>query len=360
MKPKTPKAVERFSLVGVSAWARQMREDMQLMSAHAATVLIIGPSGTGKELIARGIHEKSLRSSRPFVPVDCAAASGTLFTSQMFGHEKGAFTGASSPSLGAFRAADGGTIFLDELGELEPELQAKLLRTLQERVVSPVGGTQQIPVDVRVIAATNRDLLDEVRAGRFREDLYYRLSSVVLATTPLCTRREDLGPLCDFLLSRLEIRHGIRRKALSSDVWGLLCAYAWPGNARELENVLERATLFCRGERIEPCHLPPALRNEAVTRTSAESILTATSSTLDDRPPYGPATSWDLPNDASRNWPTLDAWTKILVERTLQHTRFNLTDAGRMLGIDRNALRRLSVRLGIDLSASRPGRRLPR
>lgn len=362
MRPSHPKATERFVLVGVSPWAEQIRAEIELMAAHNATVLISGPSGTGKELIARGIHDRSQRACKPFVPVDCAAASGTLFASQMFGHEKGAFTGASNPSLGAFRAADGGTIFLDELGELELELQAKLLRTLQERVVNPVGGTQQIPIDVRVIAATNRDLKEEVRAGRFREDLYFRLSTVLLLTTPLRTRREDLAPLCDFLQSRLEIRHGIPRKRICQQAWQLLWEYDWPGNARELENALERATLYCRGDSIWPEHLPPTILTELpcdVTCSGPREHTDASHIVIDsDTASFSQAQK--MLDGSADHWPTLDEWTRFLLEKTLRRTCFNLTDTGRLLGLDRNAIRRLALRLGIDLSASRPGRRLPR
>ncbi len=363
-KTRLAELAKRHVLVGVSPWACQMREDIGVVAEHSATVLIMGPSGTGKELIARSIHEQSRRADRPFVPVDCAAASGSLFVSQMFGHERGAFTGASNPSLGAFRAADGGTLFLDELGELELELQAKLLRTLQERIVSPVGGTQQIPVDVRVIAATNRDLQEEVRAGRFREDLYFRLNAVTLMSTPLASRCDDLEPLADFLLSRLEVRHGIPRKRLTQETWEALLAYSWPGNTRELENVLERATLFCREAIIERRHLPAAFQSQ-IEPTGPLKLLPLAKSARPSKPPashevprphFLETNRAPVPAAPDDAWPTLDEWTRKHVAATLLKTGFNQTDASRLLGIERNALRRLAQRLGIDLSTSRAGR----
>ena len=186
-------AIDR--IVGVSAWSDQVRRSIELVAAHQSSVLIMGPSGTGKELIARAVHGCSTRSKKPFVPVDCAVTTGTLFASHMFGHVKGSFTGATSSTLGCFRAASGGTIFLDEIGEMELELQAKLLRVLQQRVVVPVGCHEETSVDVRVLAATNRDLGVEVNEGRFREDLFYRLNVVAIRTIPLRERPEDVAIL---------------------------------------------------------------------------------------------------------------------------------------------------------------------
>ena len=192
------------------------------------------------------------RSAKPFIPVDCAVTTGTLFASHMFGHVKGSFTGATSSTLGCFRAADGGTIFLDEIGEMELELQAKLLRVLQQRTVVPVGSHEEIPVNVRVVAATNRDLGREVSEGRFREDLFYRLNVVTIRTLPLKDRPEDIPVLAARYLAQLAARHGLPLCTLSAPAIEVLQRYAWPGNVRELENVLERAVMFSSSEEIEP------------------------------------------------------------------------------------------------------------
>jgi len=252
-------AIQR--IVGVSAWAEQVRKSIELVSAHQSSVLVIGPSGTGKELIARAIHACSRRAARPFIPVDCAVTTGTLFASHMFGHMKGSFTGATSATLGCFRAADSGTIFLDEIGEMELELQAKLLRVLQQRVVVPVGSHQEIPVDVRVLAATNRDLAKEVEAGRFREDLYYRLNVVTIRTLPLRERPEDIPVLAERYLAELAARHGMPLCTLAPAAIEVLQGYAWPGNVRELENVLERGVMFSSGDEIDPDALSGLMGN---------------------------------------------------------------------------------------------------
>ena len=218
--------------------------------------MITGASGTGKELIARAIHNISPRSPRRFIPVDCASITGPLFASHMFGHFKGAFTGATYNAVGCFRAAEGGTIFLDEIGELDLELQAKLLRVLQERVVTPVGSHDGMPVDVRVIVATNRDLQQDVAAGRFREDLYYRLNVVSIQTRPLRERVEDIEVLAEHFLRRFAVENGMPLKQLSERRKRQLRAYSWPGNVRELENAIERAILFSPGERSRPRSCP--------------------------------------------------------------------------------------------------------
>jgi DNA-binding NtrC family response regulator len=250
-------------IAGISAWTQEVLRSIELVAVHQSSVLIIGPSGTGKELIARAIHACSRRATRPFIPVDCAVTTGTLFASHMFGHVKGSFTGATAATLGCFRAADTGTIFLDEIGEMELELQAKLLRVLQQRVVVPVGSHQEIPVDVRVLAATNRDLATEVEAGRFREDLFYRLNVVTIRTLGLRQRPEDIPVLAERYLAELAARHGMPMCALSPPAIELLQAYAWPGNVRELENVLERAVMFSSGDEIDPDALSGLMGNRS-------------------------------------------------------------------------------------------------
>ncbi len=236
--------------VGVSPWARLLRENILRAAAFPSSVLITGPSGTGKELIARAVHEHSARREGPFVPVDCTSLTGELFASHLFGHVKGAFTGAEHPRLGCFRAAEGGTIFLDEIGELSLELQSKLLRTLQERIVVPVGSDQPTGVDVRIIAATNRDLPKEVETGRFRLDLYYRLNVVAFESVALAERLEDIEPLAEHILERLMREQGFPRKRLSAEAVMALRQRPWLGNVRELQNVLERAAVFATGEEI--------------------------------------------------------------------------------------------------------------
>ena len=282
MTDNTRAAAALQRIGGVSAWAEQVRRSIELVAAHQSSVLIMGPSGTGKELIARAIHGCSARSAKPFIPVDCAVTTGTLFASHMFGHVKGSFTGATSATLGCFRAADSGTIFLDEIGEMELELQAKLLRVLQQRVVVPVGSHQEIPVDVRVLAATNRDLAREVDAGRFREDLFYRLNVVAIRTIGLRDRPEDVPALAERYLAELAARHGMPMCTLSPASIKVLQDYAWPGNVRELENVLERAVMFSSGDEIDPdsltglmgIDLPPA-EEAAAPPTSLAAMASA-------------------------------------------------------------------------------------
>jgi transcriptional regulator with PAS, ATPase and Fis domain len=231
------------TLVGVSDWIKALRAEILRIAPHPSSVLISGPSGTGKELAARAIHFHSPRAMQPFIAVDCAAINGPLFTSHVFGHVKGAFTGADHAAIGCFRAADRGTIFLDEIGELELEFQAKLLRVLQQRTVTPVGGHTGVAVDVRILAATNCDLKAMVQAGRFREDLYYRLNVLSLKTIPLKDRTEDIGVLAEHVLARLALRYGMPVKRLSPHWLDCMRRHDWPGNVRELENFLERIAL---------------------------------------------------------------------------------------------------------------------
>jgi two-component system response regulator AtoC len=223
---------------------------VQKVAPTDATVLLMGESGTGKEVLARTLHRESKRSSGPFVPVNCAAISDTLLESEMFGHEKGAFTGAVSTRRGRFELADGGTLFLDEVSELRPELQAKLLRVIQERRFERVGGTRTIEVDVRIVAATNCDLAAEMQGGRFREDLYHRLAVFPLRIPPLRERLGDIIPLAESLLARISRQLGRASLSLDDGARARLVAYAWPGNVRELGNVLERAAILCEGSTI--------------------------------------------------------------------------------------------------------------
>jgi DNA-binding NtrC family response regulator len=361
-------AIERIA--GVSAWAEQVRRSIELVAVHQSSVLIIGPSGTGKELIARAIHACSRRATRPFIPVDCAVTTGTLFASHMFGHVKGSFTGATAATLGCFRAADSGTIFLDEIGEMELELQAKLLRVLQQRTVVPVGAHTEIPVDVRVLAATNRDLSTEVEAGRFREDLFYRLNVVVIRTVALRERPDDIPVLASRYLVELAARHGMPSCSLSQHAVEVLQSYAWPGNVRELENVLERAVMFSSGDEIDPDALnglmgsntPPLPRGvsaEASETSSAAMAEAAARGIVSTTPLPGvfrvePQVAADAPpvvsmaDSEAGSWPSLADVERMHLERTLAAAMHNKSFAAKMLGIDRSSLRRKLQRYGLD------------
>jgi DNA-binding NtrC family response regulator len=234
---------------------RRVFEMIQKVAETDLTVLIRGASGTGKELVAQALHQHSPRKSQPFVAVNCAAISRELVESELFGHEKGAFTGADARRAGRFEAADGGTVFLDEIGDMAPETQAKVLRVLQERSLERVGGTQPIEVDVRVVAATHRDLETEVKEGRFREDLYYRLKVVDLDLPPLRERTEDLPSLAQRFLEQVAERLGREKKMLSDEALARLIRHPWPGNVRELRNVIEQAAVLTSGESIEEADL---------------------------------------------------------------------------------------------------------
>jgi DNA-binding NtrC family response regulator len=240
------------SLVGQGAAMRRVFDQVLRVAETDLTVLVRGESGTGKELVAQALHQQSARARRPFVAVNCAAIQRELVESELFGHEKGAFTGASARRVGRFEAADGGTLFLDELGDMALETQAKVLRALQERTIERVGGGRPIPVDVRVVAATHRDLEAEVARGRFREDLFYRLRVVELALPPLRERLEDLPALCDALLDGVARRLGRPRRTLSEGALARLAEHPFPGNVRELKNILERAAVLSPGAALEP------------------------------------------------------------------------------------------------------------
>ncbi len=324
------------SLVGGSAWIRRIQSEIRSVAPFSSSILVSGPSGTGKELIARAIHAESPRSEKPFIPVNCAAISGTLFESHMFGHLKGAFTGSNYSALGCFRAADGGTIFLDEIGELEPSMQAKLLRVLQEGMVMPVGSHEEQSVDVRVVAATNRDLPVEVTAGRFREDLYYRLAVVSLRTLSLAERRDDIPLLTDFLLSAQSVKNGLPFKPVSASALHKLLQHSWPGNVRELQNVLERAVVMSRAEVIGPDDIllegGVAPRVESLPRTSEE--------VANERPV----------SVSEEPWPTLDEMERQHLLATLQRTGNNQSAAAKLLGMDRGVLRRRIKKFGLDVS----------
>src|SRR6202042_1089366 len=235
-------------IVGSSEPLRRVLSQVSKVAPTDSTVLILGETGTGKELIAAAIHKRSSRSSRPFIRVNCAAIPPSLIASELFGHEKGAFTGAIQRRLGRFESADGGTIFLDEIGELSPETQVALLRVLQEREFERVGSNQPISIDVRVLAATNRDLEAAVSTGQFRQDLFYRINVFPIRIPSLRERKDDIPLLAEYLVERYARRAGKRISHIKKKTLDLFQAYDWPGNIRELQNVIERAVILCDGE----------------------------------------------------------------------------------------------------------------
>ena len=283
------------------------------VAPNESTVLIQGESGTGKEVLARYIHNLSNRADGPFLSINCGALPENLLESELFGHVKGSFTGAVRDKQGLFAAARGGTFFLDEVGEMPPSLQIKLLRVLQEREVIPVGATETIPVDVRIIAATNRDLEEEVRRGHFRSDLFYRLNVIALELPSLRDRRDDLVLLIDFCLQELATDRDNTPKALSADALDAVMVYDWPGNVRELQNALEHAVVLSKGTLIEPASLP-----ERITRRRREPLVAERSS----------------PN------PSLEVIERAYIMWVLQAEGGNKTRAAEILGIDPSTLYR--------------------
>ena len=267
---------ERFDfgdIIGRSPSMRELFETLSLVAPSDATILIQGESGTGKELVANAIHHNSPRKDHPFVKVNCAALPETLLENELFGHEKGAFTGASGPKKGRFQLADRGTLFLDEIAEMAPATQAKILRVLQEREFEPVGGTRTVQVDTRIISATNRNLEDEIAAGRFREDLYYRINVVMIKVPPLRNRSADIPLLANYFLGQYAEKNHRRLKGFHSGAMDLLLRHAWPGNVRELENVIERAVIMARGDMVGPEHFPTTLQDPDAGESPREPVL---------------------------------------------------------------------------------------
>jgi two-component system NtrC family response regulator len=260
-------------MVGEAPELQAVYEVVKQAAVTKATVLVLGESGTGKELIAQALHELSPRKDKPFIKVACAALSETLLESELFGHERGSFTGAVGRKEGRFELADGGTLFLDEIGEISPTVQVKLLRALQTREFERVGGTQSIKVDVRVVAATNRDLAAEVKAGRFREDLYYRLNVVAVTLPPLRRRRGDIPALAAHFLSQYGTAYGKDIKRLTAGTLNALIAHDWPGNVRELENAIERAVVLCKTSEVTADDLPATLRGPRPAQRDAAGLI---------------------------------------------------------------------------------------
>ncbi len=253
---------ERFQFKNIIGEAPELQSVFEVIKQAAptrATVLVLGESGTGKELVAQALHEESPRKDKPFIKVNCAALSETLLESELFGHEKGSFTGAAGRKEGRFELADGGTLFLDEIGEISPSIQIKLLRVLQQREFERVGGTQTLKIDVRLVAATNRDLAAEVKAGKFREDLYYRLNVVAVTLPALRQRKGDIPALVSHFITKYAEAYGKTVKGLAPGALNLLLSHSWPGNVRELENAIERGVVLTKGAELTVDDFPPAL-----------------------------------------------------------------------------------------------------
>jgi two-component system response regulator HydG len=310
-------------IVGTSTPMKELLETIATVAPSDASILIQGESGTGKELVARAIHANSRRHARPLVTVNCAALTESLLESELFGHEKGAFTGADKRREGRFVQAHQGTLFLDEIGEVAPGVQAKLLRALQEGEIQRVGSDKPIMVDVRVIAATNRDLLEEVAAKRFREDLYYRLNVISLSVPPLRDRPEDIPLLAQFFLEKFMEKNHKRIRGFAPRVMDQMIRYAWPGNVRELENAVERAVILSAGEFIAERDMP------LLTRTSQTNSKDA------------PDTGVDLAGQS------LEEVERQAVMATLEASEGNKSEAARRLGITRATLHNKMKKYGV-------------
>jgi len=296
-------------LVGQSEPVQRIRAVIQTAAGSEATVLIQGESGTGKEIIANAIHAQSKRSRGPLVKMNCAAVPETLLESELFGHEKGSFTGADRRRIGRFEQADGGTLFLDEVCEMHPRLQAKFLRALQEREIERLGSSTAIPVDVRIIAATNRDLQKALEEGVLREDLYYRLNVILLQVPPLRERMDDVPILAMHFLRKYAARESSAMTAISDEALNVLLSYSWPGNVRELENAIERAVVLGQGDRLRAQDLPAQVHRRA-----------------DDQHPLVPAHL------------TLEEMEKLAIVQALRLTGGNKSEAAERLGIHRTSL----------------------
>jgi len=317
------------NIIGKSREMQGIFETIRKVAPTAATVLIEGESGTGKELVAKSIHFNSPRRDRPFIAVNCSAFAETLLESELFGHEKGAFTNAVAMKKGRFELADGGTLFLDEVGELSPGIQVKLLRVLQERTFERVGGIKPIEVDIRVIAATNKNLKTETDAGRFRDDLFYRLNVLNIAMPPLHKRSEDIGLLVDHLIHKYadERKSGIPVSGLDQEVVRLFYDYSWPGNVRELENVIERAMIFCPGDTVRVSDLPTEFKHNAYNTLHLEGI------------PAG-----------AKLYETLELVEIKMIERALRIANFVQSHAAEFLGIGKSGLSQKIKKYKLDVS----------
>jgi two-component system, NtrC family, nitrogen regulation response regulator NtrX len=311
---------ERHQILGSSVPMKALRQQIALTAPTNGRVLIYGESGTGKELVARALHANSSRSSKPFVEVNCAAIPEELIESELFGHRKGSFTGASEDNAGKFQKADGGTLFLDEVGDMSLKTQSKVLRVLEEQRVEPLGSNQAVTVDVRVIAATNKKLDEEIGRSLFREDLFYRLNVIPFYVPALRERTEDIPILAAHFLAEFCEAYGKKPKEFSAPAMEVLLSYPWPGNVRELKNLVERLVIMCPSPRIEPHHLPPELFRGA------------------SKSPQKPYESLQEARSA---------YEREFVLRKLEECRWNMTRAAQSLGLERSHLYRKMRSLGI-------------
>ena len=319
----------RNTLLGDSEAMCAIRSTIEKLSRSQAPIYISGESGTGKELVARLIHSKGPRADRAFVPVNCGAIPSELMESEFFGHTRGSFTGAVSDKDGLFQVAEGGTLFLDEVAELPLHMQVKLLRSIQEKAVRPIGARQEIPTDVRILSATHKDLGKQVESGHFRQDLYYRLNVIQLQVPPLRERTEDIPMLTQHYLKKLASQNGQAGLVLTDDALQALCRYAFPGNVRELENILERATTLCEGGTISCADLQLPATAQNATANAPEKT----------------------PDMASGNVSLgtyMDTIEKDALIKALEQTRYNKTAAARLLGITFRALRYRLKKLGLE------------
>jgi two-component system response regulator AtoC len=324
--PSEGKPPQLQDIVGKSAVMLDVYKLVARVAGSTATVLVEGESGTGKELVARSIHTHSPRANAPFVPVNCTALTESLLESELFGHARGAFTGAVGAKRGLFEAAHGGTLFLDEIGDMGPKMQAQLLRTLQDGEVRPVGGSEAIRVDVRLVCATNKNLEEEVKAGRFREDLYFRINVVTVQLPPLRDRPEDIPSLVAHFLNKTARRERREAAAMSPEALRLLTGYGWPGNVRELENAIERAVAVAKGGVVLPSDLPPEVGGSAAVGVPG-GVSVADGGIIADRP-------------------TLGELERRYIQLVLAECSGNKKKAAEKLGIDRRTLYRALERGG--------------
>jgi len=329
----------------------------KVAASEASTVLIQGESGTGKDLVAKAIHYDSVRADKPFVPINCSAIPETLMEAELFGHERGAFTDAKALKKGLFEVADGGTLFLDEIGEMSTYLQAKLLRVLEDQTIRRIGGVKDLGVDVRVIAASNRDLEQGVREGTFRQDLFYRLSVIPIFIPPLRHRKEDVLPLVDFFIERYNFRFRKSIRGITQETRNLLLAHDWPGNVRELKNAVERAMILEDADYIRPTYLPIQVTGQSQAYEALPPAFVADCVSADPQPLVTTTTSSWRPLSSGRMIPvlelprqgtSLEEVERELVGLALKQTGGNQTHAAKLLDISRDALRYKMKKFGFD------------
>ena len=357
--PAAPVSAAMLRMAGQSGAMQQVRSLVDKVARSMAPVLVSGESGTGKELVARAIHEVSVRSGQPFIAVNCSAIPEQLLEAEFFGYRKGAFTGAMEDREGFFQAANGGTLFLDEIGDLPLPMQSKLLRSIQERSVRPVGAVAEVPVNVRLLSATHKDLAAEVHAGQFRQDLYYRLNVIQIRVPPLRERLEDLVSISERVLERIAHDAGVSPPPrLTRDALVHLERYPFPGNVRELENLLHRAVALSGGETIDVYDL--GLPESVFTDSAAQELDLITGNTRGDvvkevvreLPPMVPVEE-PLPHDLEAH---LDEVERDILVRALERHRYNRTAAGASLGLSLRQMRYRMARLGVNVGGDSPDR----